>query len=302
VTNCIFSGNSAPVGGGMHNGYWCWPTVTNCTFSGNSAINGGGMSNFDSYPKVTNCTFSGNSATNGGGLYNFSPTSRPVVTNSILWGDTGMEIINEWEATAVVTYCDIQGGYSGVGNIDANPLFVNPAAGDFHLQPGSPCIDVGNNAAPSLPSTDFEGEPRIVDGNSDTLAVVDMGVDEYVQNVLKAVIKISPDSLNLKSNSDTNALTSYIELPAGYEAGQINKASIKLEVNEVSIASQPTPTSLGDYDRDGVPDLMVKFGRQAVITALAGKTGNITMTVTGQLNSGLKFMGKDTIKVISPGK
>ena len=72
----------------------------------------------------------------------------------------------------MVTYCDIQGGYGGTGNIDADPFFVNPSASDYHLQPGSPCIDIGDNAAPSLPTTDFEGDPRILGG------IVDMGVDE----------------------------------------------------------------------------------------------------------------------------
>jgi hypothetical protein len=36
------------------------------------------------------------------------------------------------------------GGWTGTGNIDADPLFVDPVNGDFHLQPGSPCIDTGD--------------------------------------------------------------------------------------------------------------------------------------------------------------
>jgi hypothetical protein len=130
----------------------------------------------NSSPSVTNCTFSGNSATDGGGIYNLS--SSPTLTNCILW-DGGGEIYG-YDSTPVVTYCDIQGGLSGTGNIDADPLFVNPSADDYHLQPGSLCIDTGSNAAPSLPSTDFEDDPRIVDGNGDGDAVVDMGADEYV--------------------------------------------------------------------------------------------------------------------------
>ena len=73
-----------------------------------------------------------------------------------------------------MTFSDVQGGYPGMGNIDANPLFANAAAGDFHLLPCSPCIDTGDNAAPDLPATDFEGDPRIDNGT------VDMGVDEVV--------------------------------------------------------------------------------------------------------------------------
>ena len=65
------------------------------------------------------------------------------------------------------------------GNINANPLFINPAQGDYHLQQGSPSIDTGDNQALNLPDTDLDGDPRILDGNGDENAIVDMGVDEF---------------------------------------------------------------------------------------------------------------------------
>jgi len=177
VTNCTFANNSASQrGGGMYN-FFASPKVTNCTFSGNSASLGGGMHNNDlAFPEVTNCTFSGNSAYLGGGIYNYH--SSPMLTNCILWGDSPDEIVNAGDEEPVVTYSDIQGSYSGSGNIDADPLFADPGSGDYHLGPGSPCIDAGTNDAPSLPDCDFEGDPRVMDGNRDGTAVVDMGVDE----------------------------------------------------------------------------------------------------------------------------
>ncbi len=129
-----------------------------------------------SSPVVTNCTFSGNSATTyGGGMY--IELSSPKLTNCILWGDSQDEIVED-TSSPTVTYSDIQGGYSGDGNINADPLFVDADNGDFHLTADSPCIDAGTNTAPDLPTLDFEGDARVIDGDGDGTATVDMGVDE----------------------------------------------------------------------------------------------------------------------------
>ncbi|MCZ6652628.1 MAG: right-handed parallel beta-helix repeat-containing protein [Planctomycetota bacterium] len=207
VTNCSFSRNSASgFGGGMTNG-GSSPTVTNCTFSGNTANSGGGMDNFDSSPTVTNCTFSGNTANAGGGMINVV-NSSPSVTNCILWGDSPDEIITFVGSTATVSFSDVQGGLpagtiDGGGNINAAPLFVdagfwndngtpeNPfddiwVEGDYHLLPGSPCIDAADNTAvPEGIVTDLDGNPRFVDDpNTDDTGfgdppIVDMGAYEF---------------------------------------------------------------------------------------------------------------------------
>jgi len=198
LTDCVFSGNSARIGGGIFNYESSSPTLTNCTFSGNSVTglssSGGGMYNQFSSPKVINCTFSGNSAgTNGGGMYN--EDSSPRVTNCILWGDSPVEIYNSTFSSASVTYSDIQRGYPGTGNINTDPLFVDPDGpdnipgnqdDDFHLKANSPCIDSGDNSAPDLPATDFEGDarkidvPTVADTGNGTPPLVDMGADEYL--------------------------------------------------------------------------------------------------------------------------
>jgi len=180
VSNCIFLNNDASTyGGGMYNNDSS-PTVVNCVFSGNYAGQGGGMYNDNSSPTVTNCTFEGNTSVQlGVGMFN-NNNSNPIVTNCIFWDVPFGDIVNDGGSTPVVSYCDVQGGYAGTGNIDANPLFVDVLEDDYRLQETSPCIDVGNNSALSLPSTDFDGQPRLYDGDGDTTATVDMGADEYM--------------------------------------------------------------------------------------------------------------------------
>ena len=101
-------------------------------------------------------------------------TSDPIFINSII-DDTDLEACNgsyvtfmncivnsddltitDWGggATLEISYCDIIGGQSGInignngvinwleGNINLDPLFIG--YNDYHLSPGSPCIDAGN--------------------------------------------------------------------------------------------------------------------------------------------------------------
>lgn len=164
VTNCAFSDNYAGWGGGGIAGNTL--TVTNGTFTGNSAGGNGGGIMGDSLT-VTNCTFTGNSAEDsGGGIY--TRWGSTTVINCILWFDSGGEVYN-YSGDLAVTYSDIQGGFPGEGNIDADPLLD----ADGRLQAGSPCIDAGNSAAvPDGVTTDLDGDRRIRG------ASVDMGAYE----------------------------------------------------------------------------------------------------------------------------
>ena len=67
--------------------------------------------------------------------------------------------------------CPDQTGTSG--NISADPVFVDLLSSDFHIESGSPAVDAGGNSAPNEPATDFDGDPRTVNGT------IDIGADEY---------------------------------------------------------------------------------------------------------------------------
>ena len=181
LTDCAFLGNSADLeGGGMFNRNASSPVLANCTFWDNSAGSyGGGIFNLGASAALTNCTFWGNSADAEGGAMYSGVGSSGALTNCILWRDTPEEIFRyDVAASPVITHSDVQGGYPGDGNIDDDPLFVDPDHGDLHLGPCSPAVDKGDNSAPHLPALDFEGDARILDGDGNGTATVDMGVDE----------------------------------------------------------------------------------------------------------------------------
>ncbi len=176
LTNVTFSGNySATNGGGLVN--YGQATLTNVTLSGNSStFDGGGLVNYGQ-ATLTNVTFTGNSANYGGGLVN---DYHMTLTNGILWGDSGGEIANGANLPSnpyTVSYSDVQGGFGGTGNINADPDFVDAAGGNLHLLAGSPCIDVGTNTG--APSFDLDGTPRPLDGGTGKGAITDIGAFEF---------------------------------------------------------------------------------------------------------------------------
>ena len=181
INACAFSNNIGYGGGGgaIYNNNSS-PVITSSIFSANDGRdNGGAIYNLNSAPFITNCSFSKNIAatTTGQGGAIFNNGSSPTITNSILWGNiasNGPEIFNSSTAVPIVTYCDVQGGYPGAGNIDENPLFVDAVNNNFHLMASSLCIDAGTNSAPNLPSTDIDGDPRIIN------SIVEIGADEFV--------------------------------------------------------------------------------------------------------------------------
>ena len=162
--------NDAHWGGGVDCDNWSDPTITNNLITNNVTDgHGGGIEcRNGSAPTITNNTITKNTAPMfGGGIY---CAAYPTITNTILWDNiaTYPEIYVS-SGTATVTFCDVEGGWSGNGNINTNPLFRD----DVHLSAFSPCKQMGTNAAPELPSDDFDGDSRVM------LFTVDIGADEY---------------------------------------------------------------------------------------------------------------------------
>jgi hypothetical protein len=213
LVNCRFSGNTASTyGGGISlNGYQgsFGADVINCIFDNNYSSWQGSACFNSSCAEVAyvNCTFSDND----GDVAVYASYSGLNLTNCILWnnqeGETGSDtnstitisnsIISNGEYSLV---WDDQLGVDGGGNRFKNPLFTNPALGDFSLSACSPAINSGkNDSLPSGIPNDILGFPRIYNN-----LIVDIGAVEYQG----APSYISIDTLNFMEHyscSDTTA-------------------------------------------------------------------------------------------------
>lgn len=170
--NCDFQNNGTgsgtsvqPLAGGavyLHSGS---PRFTNCLFYNNKAGEGTVIANFTGSATVVNCTLVNNQATIGYGGGIFDKRGAVQVRNSILWGNTairgGSQIQNRDGVVSSVTNSNVQGGWTGTGNVSADPLFVNPSSGDYKLQDSSPCKNTGSNSALPIDVTDLDWDNNL---------------------------------------------------------------------------------------------------------------------------------------------
>ncbi|MBU3729095.1 MAG: DUF5123 domain-containing protein [Phycisphaerales bacterium] len=192
--SCLFRNNAASRAGAIESFGSSQSRITNCIFVANRATgsNGGAAVWIGSSSAVTmrNCTLYANVATSlAGGIINTSGSS--TVANCIFWANTGpggttaANQVTNSGGTTTVSHSIVQGGFTGTGNVNADPQFVDAAAGDFRLQATSPALDSGANASvPAGVTTDFAGNARFVDSpaadsGSGTAPVVDRGALEW---------------------------------------------------------------------------------------------------------------------------
>ena len=123
-------------------------------------------------------------------------TSQQVYENNLLYSNqVGLEVdfgssgnYPTWKNNLVyggtTKYMGIPDQTGTNGNISANPKLLS--AGNFHEQTGSPATNAGDNSAPGLPTSDFDGNPRVQQGT------VDIGAYEFFPSDLH----FSPGSLS----------------------------------------------------------------------------------------------------------
>jgi hypothetical protein len=186
LTGCIFRGNQLLGEGGTNvlgaaaflSGGFDASFLIDClcfgnTIQGGASQFGGGLFTQGFIGSITNCTITGNAARDGGAGVALNTGSNPTLGNTIIYNNSPSSDFAAYNGAApTVTCCDIKGGYTGTGNINANPLFYSLSNSDFRLQQISPCVNAGSASVPNFPATDLLGNPRNVGG------APDMGVYE----------------------------------------------------------------------------------------------------------------------------
>ncbi len=264
ITSNAITGNRATGTGVYGAGISCSdssPTIDNNTIAGNIATaaqtQGAGIHCYKGSAMITGNTITGNTSSGarlyGGGIY-CAGVSLMVGNTIIAFNPSGVYAVGSGGLS--LRYNCVFGNtaynYSGVtdptgtnGNISVDPLFVRPAApgpddqwgtpdddyGNLHLQPGSPCIDAGDNAAVSADMLDLDGDgnvaepvpfdlggglrffdvPFVADAGLGAPPIVDMGAYEFV-------VETSPD-LDGDGDIDAEDFDRFL-MAFGHSAGQ----------------------------------------------------------------------------------
>jgi hypothetical protein len=233
VVDCLFVGNSVQ-------------SLDQATFSG---IGGAIYPQSFSTPAVVTldgCTLAHNTASDEGGGVNLQGTATGVVTNCIAWNNSDSlgQIGTSQISGPKAKYSCVQNLFVGApgedppepskypGSIDANPQFVdangaNNVAGDedddLRLLAASPCRESGSTT-PTPGGQDVDRNPRLLDGDLNGVARIDMGAFEFTHVRLSAsVLNLGAGSVQLEAS-----LTGTAGMPALLGLGQ---AGLGLELN-----------------------------------------------------------------------
>lgn len=275
AVGCVIKNNSARnEGGGMSD-----VSATNCLILSNSArmdIGGGAFRG-----TANNCTFIGNGAQEGGGGM-FGGTAN----NCIVCFNAAHGFNDNLLYTTVRNTCSPDATHGVDGNITNAPMFVDAGNGDYRLRATSPCIDAGSNGVVTT-STDIDGNERIIDGDLDGTATVDMGAYEF--QITGVEIDVMPGRKRNVINLNSKWFCPVVVVSDdAFDAMEVDVSSVRFA------GAEPVWSCRWDFDRDGDDDLLLFFR----ISDLELDSSDTVAVLTGQAGDGLLFTGADSVRVV----
>lgn len=180
--NCHFHDNLAVYGGVLFCERTSGATLAGCLLTDNIALlHGSAVYCLDAWPKLHANTIAYNACVNPeymddtGAIHLF--LSKAWSIGNIVYANSSNYFLplqfREGKPFSV-RYCDVEGGFDGEGNVDADPLFAGPPEHPYALSEGSPCANAGPPAVAGLGllALDLAGRPRVLAGR------IDMGAYE----------------------------------------------------------------------------------------------------------------------------
>ena len=223
-----------------------------------------------------------NSVIWGNDEFGISIGGYPNITifNSIVYNNVPNQIIGGFNLN--ITYTDIQGGSTGVGNINVNPNFVDPGTNNFNLLNYSQCIGSGSNVGINQFDINMQNRPTPSGSNCD--------IGAY-ENSLGVSANSPPTAINdISSTAEDMAISLNILSNDSDVENQLDSSTVDLNLSLVGIQSS-IQTNSGNWsvNNSGLltfsPNL--NFNGNATInytvsdlTGLTSGTASITITVS----------------------
>jgi hypothetical protein len=256
VINSIVAHNRANRDGGGILALSGGPAIINCTIVGNqSSGSGGGIyCGYNGTATLTNCIVVGNSAVSGNQIVARTTLNRAMpmaieIRNSCIQSESCDDLSrggcsNDFRGSSMITLLEDV-------IYTADPRFVDPNGGDFRLRYDSPCIDAGaDTSAYTIPTTDIDGRSRVIDGDCDGVAVIDLGA---LEADVPDEAGLRPLALNFEFNTHEDTLSA--------EAQQLTIRKVgpgTISWHAVSDASWLDISPDSEIQTDGTADVTLK--------------------------------------------